>query len=157
MSEEVLLTQEGLEKLKAELHNLKSVEKLKNAQNLREAKSHGDLKENAAYHEAKLNQQRLNDRIGQLERAVMLARIVERPKDSDGEAHLGSTVKLLDLKRNDEFAITLVGSFEIEADEDMVAITSPLGSALVGRKVGDEIEYEAPAGIQEYKIVAIGD
>ena len=87
----------------------------------------------------------------------MLARIVERPEDSDGEAHLGSTVKLLDLKRNDEFAITLVGSFEIEADEDMVAITSPLGSALVGRKVGDEIEYEAPAGIQEYKIVAIGD
>ncbi|HXH61775.1 MAG TPA: transcription elongation factor GreA [Fimbriimonadaceae bacterium] len=155
MSSDVLLTKEGFEKLKAELEHLKSVERQKIADNIREAKSHGDLRENAMYHEAKLNQKRLEGRIADLEKVVQIAQIVERPDHSGDIAHLGSTVTLRDLKWNDEVKLRLVGAFEADPTQDMISITSPLGSALIGKQIDDEIEYEAPAGIQKYKILRI--
>lgn len=157
MSDEVLLTKEGHEKLTTELDHLKRVERQKVADNIREAKSHGDLKENAAYHEAKLNQQRLNGRIAELEHALSVSQIVERPDNADGIAHLGSTVTIKDLKWNDEIKMKLVGGFEADPSQDLISITSPLGSALVGKEVGDEFEYEAPAGTQKYQVVSIDD
>lgn len=157
MSDDVLLTKEGHKKLTLELDHLKRVERQKVADNIREAKAHGDLKENAAYHEAKLNQQRLNGRIADLEHALSVAQIVERPEHADGAAHLGSTVTIKDLKWNDEIKVKLVGGFEADPSQDLISITSPLGSALIEKKVGDEFEYEAPAGIQKYKVVSIDD
>jgi len=155
MSNEVLLTKEGHAKLTEELEYLKRVEKQKVADNIREAKSHGDLKENAAYHEAKLNQQRLEGRIADLEQVLQIATIVERPHHSGNVAHLGSTVTVKDLTWNDEIQMKLVGGFEADPSQDLISITSPLGSALIGKEVGDEFEYEAPAGIQKYKVVSI--
>lgn len=155
MSADVLLTQEGFDKLKAELDHLKAVERQKVADNIREAKSHGDLKENAMYHEAKLNQKRLEGRIADLEKVLQVAQVVERPTHSGNIAHLGTTVTVKDLKWNDEIKMKLVGAFEADPTMDMISITSPLGSALIGKEVGDEFEYEAPAGVQKYKILKI--
>ncbi len=155
MSNDVLLTKEGLEKLKAEVLALKTTARSAVAGAIKEAKSHGDLKENAAYHEAKLNQQRLDSRIADLEKAIMRAKIVERPDDRHDLAHLGSRVKLEDLEFGDEFTITLVGSFGADVTHNLISISSPLGEALLGKVVGELVEVEAPGGNQKYKILAV--
>src|SRR5476649_1964697 len=102
MSRENQLTREGFEKLKKELEELKGPSRLRIADAIREAKSHGDLRENSAYHECKLNQSRLESRISDLEKAVQLAKIVERPEVTGESAFLGSKVKLRDLEFDDE-------------------------------------------------------
>lgn len=155
MSDDVLLTKEGFEKLTAELEQLKTVERQKVSDAIREARSHGDLKENAAYHEAKLNQQRLDGRISRLEHVLQVAEIVERPSDSDNAANIGVTVTVKDLGFGDEIKMTLVGAFEADPSNGLISITSPLGSALVGKEIGEEFEYEAPAGVQRYKVLSI--
>ncbi|MFN7171314.1 MAG: transcription elongation factor GreA [Fimbriimonadaceae bacterium] len=155
MGNDILLSKEGYEKLKAELEDLRGPVRHRIAEAIREAKSHGDLKENAAYHEAKLNQQRNESRIGDLERALQVAKIVERPEGAGGEAHLGSRVKLRDKEFGDDLEILLVGSFEADPIEDKISITSPLGVALMGKGVGDHIEVEAPAGDLCYEILEI--
>lgn len=155
MSKDILLSQEGYDKLKAELETLKGSERQKIADNIREAKSHGDLKENAMYHEAKLNQTRLESRIAELERMVQYAKVVDRSDIGKDTAHLGSQVTLKDLQWDEEFTITLVGDFEADPANDLISITSPLGEQVVSKKSGDEIEVEAPAGTQRYKIVSV--
>lgn len=155
MAQEILLTASGYEKLKKELEDLKGPVRLNVAEAIREAKSHGDLKENAAYHEAKLNQTRLEGRIADLEKVLQLAKIVERPETSDNSAHLGSRIRLKDLVWSDELVVALVGSYEADPAQDMISITSPLGSALIGKVVGDQIEVEAPAGKQRYEVLEV--
>lgn len=153
MANEVLVTAEGLAKLKAELEDLKGPSRMLVAEAIREAKAHGDLKENAAYHEAKLNQSRLESRIADLERAVQSAKIIV--PDTSGGAHLGSKIKLLDLEFDDEFTVNLVGSFEADPAKDLISISSPLGDALVGKKQGDEITVQSPNGINNYRLVSV--
>lgn len=154
MSHEILLSKEGFEKLTLELEQLKSVERAKVSDNIREAKSHGDLRENAMYHEAKLNQTRLEARISEIERTLQFCKVVERPEGSTG-AHLGSTVLLHDLEWDEELTVILVGQFEADPANDKVSITSPLGAAIIDREVNDEIEVQAPAGVQRYRIISI--
>ena len=107
------------------------------------------------YHEAKLNQKRLEGRIADLEKVMQIAQVIERPEHAGTIAHLGSTVTVLDLKWNDQVKMKLVGAFEADPAHDMVSITSPIGAALLGKEVGDEFEYEAPAGVQKYRILEI--
>jgi transcription elongation factor GreA len=114
------------------------------------------LKENAAYHEAKLNQTRLESRIADLERAFQKAKVVERPTGDIKSAHLGSKVRLRDLEFGDEFEVTLVGSFEADPSKDLISIGSPLGESLLGRLVEEEVSVEAPGGIQRYRLLGIG-
>ncbi len=154
MANEFQVTAEGFAKIKAELEELKGRERLRIADAIREAKAHGDLRENAAYHEAKLNQQRLDARIGELEKAVERAKIVERPVGHTG-AHLGSKLKLIDEEFDDEFSVTLVGAFEADSANNMISITSPLGDALLGKSGGDRVEIDAPDGKQAYKVVSV--
>jgi len=155
MSKEIQVTREGYMKLKAELDDLKGRVRLEVADAIREAKSHGDLKENAAYHEAKLNQTRLESRISDLERALQLAKIVEKPEAQGDTAELGSKVGLRDLEFDDEFTVTLVGSFEADPAKDYISISSPLGEALLGKVKGDKIQVAAPAGTQRYEILSV--
>ena len=155
MSRENQVTREVFEKMKKELEELKGPTRLRIADAIREAKSHGDLRENAAYHECKLNQSRLESRIAELEKALQLAKIVERP-DSEGViAHLGSKVKLLDLEFDDEFEVTLVGSFEADPRNNLISIGSPLGEAMLSKSIGTEFEVAAPAGVSRYRIVGV--
>lgn len=156
MPPDIILTREGHARLAAELEDLKGPTRARIADAIREAKSHGDLRENAAYHEAKLNQSRLEGRIADLEKVLQLAKVVDAPVHSGEIAHLNSKVKLKDLTWDDELTITLVGSFEADPSKDMISITSPLGSAIMGKSVGDQLEVEAPAGVQKYEILAIG-
>lgn len=155
MAKEIQVTREGFEKLQKELEDLKGPVRLRVADAIREAKSHGDLRENAAYHEAKLNQTRLESRIADLEKAVQLAKIVERPDVAGETAALGSKVKLLDLEFDDEFTVTLVGSFEADPAKELISISSPLGESLLGRAKNDEVEVEAPAGMSRYRIIDV--
>ena len=152
MANDFQVTAEGLSKMKAELENLKGETRMAVAEAIREAKSHGDLRENAAYHEAKLNQTRLDLRISELENAINRARVVVRSGDGAG---LGSMVKLLDLEYDEELEITLVGAFESNPAEGLVSVSSPLGEAVQNKAIGDTIEVEAPAGLQRYKILEI--
>src|SRR5437016_6673626 len=114
MSSGVQFTREGFEKLKAELDELKGPRRAAIADAIREAKSHGDLRENAAYHEARLNQRRLESRIADLEKAFQLAKIVDQSDVQGSTAHLGSKAKLRDSELGDEFVVTLVGAFEAD-------------------------------------------
>lgn len=155
MARDIQFTKEGFEKLRAELDDLKGPVRRRIADAIREAKSHGDLRENAAYHEARLNQRRLESRIADLEKAIQLAKIVDRPEVDGSVAHLGSKVRLRDLDYDDEFAVTLVGSFEADPAKDLISISSPLGEALLGKGPEDEIEVEAPAGKTRYKILLV--
>ncbi len=147
-------TAEGLAKMKAELDELKGPSRHRIAEAIREAKSHGDLRENAAYHEARLNQRRLEARIKELEKAVLMAKVITRPENEKG-AHLGSKVTLLDQEFDDEFVVTIVGAYEAEATENKISLTSPLGEALLGKEPGASIEVVAPGGTQTYKIISV--
>ena len=153
MGSEVQFTREGFEKLKAELEELKGPARMRIAEAIREAKSHGDLKENAAYHESKLNQTRLEARIAELDKALLTAKIAE--PSTDGGAQLGSRVGLLDLDFDEEFEVKLVGAFEADPASDLISVASPLGEALVGRAKGDEIEVKAPAGVTRYRVRSV--
>jgi transcription elongation factor GreA len=155
MSDPVLMTAAGYKRLKEELEDLKTRGRQEISEAIREAKSHGDLKENAAYHEAKLNQDRLGQRIGELEKMVLVAKIVERPDASDHVAHLGSVVVLHDLEWGDKLTVTLVGSYEAEPALNKISITSPLGAAILGKQLHDEADVETPSGTQRYRIESI--
>lgn len=155
MSQEMVLSLEGFEKAKKELEFLKGPERQRIADNIREAKSHGDLRENAMYHEAKLNQTRLEARIADLERIVQYARVVDRTGVDEDAAHLGSDVTLKDLAWDEEFTVKLVGEFEADPTNDLISVTSPLGKALMEQKAGAEVEVDAPAGKQKYIIVSV--
>lgn len=149
------LTRAGYERLKAELENLKGPERLRVAEAIREAKSHGDLRENAAYHEAKLNQQRLDARIADLEKQFQLAKVSDGPDESDKSAQMGSRVVLIDLEFDDEFEIVLAASYEADPSKGIISINAPLGAAVFGRMELEEIEVETPDGNQRYRIVSI--
>lgn len=149
-----MLSQEGFDKLKKELEFLKGHERQRSADNIREAKSHGDLRENAMYHEAKLNQTRLESRIAELERIVLHAQIVTA-KATDGTASLGSKISLEDLEWGDKMNITLVGAFEADPTNDLISVASPMGTALLDKVEGETIEVETPGGLQKYKILSV--
>ena len=153
MGSEVQFTREGFEKLKAELEELKGPSRMRIAEAIREAKSHGDLKENAAYHESKLNQTRLEARIAELDKALLTAKIAE--PSTDGGAQLGSRVALLDLSFDEELEVKLVGAFEADPTGDLISIASPLGEALLGHVKGDEVEVKAPGGMTRYRIQSV--
>lgn len=155
MSQEIVLSKDGYEKAKKELEFLKGPERQRIAEAIREAKSHGDLRENAMYHEAKLNQTRLEARIADLERTVQFAKVVDRTGVDEDAAHLGSDVTLKDLQWDEEFTVKLVGEYEADPANDLISVTSPLGRALMEQKAGTEVEVDAPAGRQKYIIVSV--
>ena len=155
MANETLLTQEAYEKLKKEVEELKGPVRHRIAEAIREAKSHGDLRENAAYHEAKLNQRRLESRIAELEKTLQLAKIVDTTDKLTEGAHMGAQVTLVDVDFDEELTIKLVSSFEADATRDLISISSPLGAALLGKNPGDEIEVDAPAGTNRYRVKAV--
>jgi len=155
MANEIYLTRSGYEKLKKELEDLKGPVRHRIADAIREAKSHGDLRENAAYHEARLNQTRLESRIADLDKALLMAKVADEGDGSSDVALLGSKVKLLDKEFDEEICITLVGSLEADPSQDLISISSPLGEAVLGHAPGHEIEVEAPGGKQHYTILGV--
>jgi transcription elongation factor GreA len=154
MSQDLFLTPAGREKLLTELEELTGPKRQAVVAAIREARSHGDLKENAAYHEAKLNQSRLEARIAEVNHILDIARPIDRPDGAVG-AHLGSKVTYVELESGKETTVTLVGQFEANPREGLLSIESPVGSALIGRVDGDRVEVEVPAGIRKYEVKTV--
>ncbi len=156
MSGEVYLTQEGYEKLQEELNRLKSVERPKISKAIGEARLLGDLKENAEYDAAKNAQAHCEARISELEGNLSRVRIIENEDIPKDKAFIGAIVTLHDLDTEEESVYTLVSPEESDYEQGKISIQSPIGKALLGKKLGEEIDVQVPAGALKYKIVKIG-
>ena len=151
----VYITPEGLEKLKAELDELVNVRRVALAQRLSAAIKQGDLSENADYITAKEEQGFLEGRIRELEAAVRHAVVIEGPIVADGRATLGSLVTVVEEGYDDEETYHIVGPLEADPTKGKISHESPLGESLLGRRVGDKVTVQAPAGTIEFRIVKI--
>jgi transcription elongation factor GreA len=155
MSEIEWLTQEGYNKLRADLDELKKVKRPEMAKIMEKARAHGDFRENAEFDSAKQQQAILENRIGHLEERLVCSRIYEPGTQNDGKAYLGGCVKLKDLERGNEFEYNLVGADEADAKKGKISIASPVGRALLGLQAGDVAEIQVPAGTLRYEVISV--
>ena len=155
-TERVILTSTGAEKLRAELKNLKSVERPKIIAAIAEARSHGDLSENAEYDAAKEQQGFIEGRIAELESSLSVAEVID-PKSlaAAGKVVFGARVELYDEEQGTEVNYQLVGNLEADLEQGKISISSPIGRALLGRQEGDEVEVNAPGGKRIYEVLKV--
>lgn len=153
--ERIPFTKEGLEKVKEELVRLERKERPANIRAIEEARSHGDISENAEYHAAKERQAFLEGRINELRSSIGKAEVFDVEGGPMDNVVFGRTVLLYDHQADSEKQYQLVGPYESDPDKGKISIVSPLGHALIGKEVGDEIEVKTPAGIQEFEILEI--
>jgi transcription elongation factor GreA len=152
----VPLTVRGAELLKQELQRLKSVERPSVIAAIAEARSHGDLSENAEYDAAKERQGFVEGRIAELEGKLSNAQIIDPALlDADGRVVFGATVELMDLETEDTVRYQIVGDDEADIKAGMVSVNSPIARALIGKESGDVAEVQAPGGIREYEVLDV--
>lgn len=149
------ITKKGYETLKAELDRLRKVERPKVIEAIAEARSHGDLSENAEYEAAKERQGFIESRISELERKLADARIIETANRTSETVVFGATVSLLEMNSQEKKQYTLVGQDEADLKNGKISVQSPVGKALIGRRVGDQVEVKTPAKVVEYEITDI--
>jgi len=150
------MTIRGAQKLREELHELKTVARPTVIQAIAEARAHGDLKENAEYHAAREQQSFIEGRIADLEGKLSTAEIVDvTTLNAGGKIVFGTTVELINLATEDEVSYQIVGDDEADIKEHRISISSPVARALIGREEGDVAVVEAPSGEIEYEIVAV--
>lgn len=154
MDTQAFLTPEKFEELKNELDHLKTVRRKEVAESLEYARSLGDLSENAEYQEARDMQAAIEERIAYLEKTIKEAKIVAHEKHGD-IVGLGSEVTIQKSKEKDKREYTIVGSDEANIHDHKLSYLSPLGEALMGKKKGDEFEFETPVGKQKYKVLKV--
>ena len=155
MAKEYRLSAERSEELKQELTYLKTVREKEVAELIKEARSFGDLSENSEYDEAKNEQGKLYSRIAELEEILSNYTIISEQEKNMDIVHVGNTVVVEDLEFSEEETYQIVGSQEADPMNGRISEESPFGRALLGRKAGDEVVVEAPAGNIRYKITAI--
>ncbi|MHB8623889.1 MAG: transcription elongation factor GreA [Sulfuricaulis sp.] len=150
------MTAAGAEQLKAELQRLKTVERPRIIQAIAEARSHGDLSENAEYHAAKEQQGFVEGRIADLDVKLSTAQIID-PKtvNADGRVVFGATLKLLDEQTDQEVTYQIVGDFEANIAHGKISISSPIARALIGKQQGDMVEVQVPGGLRNYEILDV--
>lgn len=150
------LTVEGAEKLRQELHNLKTVERPAVINAISEARAQGDLSENAEYEAAKERQAFIEGRIVELEGKLGSAQIID-PKTikADGRCVFGATVVLEDMNNGDVVTYQIVGDDEANIRQRKISISSPIARALIGKSCGDVAEVQAPGGVREYEVVEV--
>ena len=150
------MTVEGAERLKAELQRLKSVERPAVIQAIAEARSHGDLSENADYDAAKERQGFIEGRIAEIENKLAGAQVIDPSTiDGDGRVVFGATVEIEDAESGARRTWTIVGDDEADVRENKVSVSSPLARALIGKEEGDSVEVQAPGGVRHYEIVSV--
>ncbi len=155
MNEEILLTQSGLDALQQEYDYLVAVRRPEVAEHLKEAKSYGDLSENAEYDAAKDEQVQVEERILKLEAMIKNAKVVTEEELTGEQVNMGLSVKIRDTKTKEEFTYQIVGINEADPLNDRISNESPLGKVLIGKKVGDKVEVEIEDGVLTYKILEI--
>ncbi len=150
------ITLKGAQRLREELDHLKSVKRPKVIAAIAEAREHGDLKENAEYHAAREEQGFVEGRIKQLEGELSHAEIIDITKLNAGsKVVFGATVELSDVESDEEKRYQIVGDLEADIKLGLIAISSPLARALIGKLEGDAVTIDAPAGQREYEIVSV--
>ena len=155
MSKAVMLTAEGLKKLEEELDYLKGEKRKEIAEKIKIARSYGDLSENSEYDDAKNEQAILEARIVTVEATLKNAVLIDEEGISNEHVHVGSHVKLLNLRTDSEVTYKIVGSNEANPSEGKISDESPVGMALIGHSVGDAVEIEVPVGTIGFKILEI--
>jgi len=155
MIDKVPITREGLEKLRQELHNILAVERPRNIKAIEEARSHGDLSENAEYHAAKERQSFLEAKINELEMAISRSEVIEIDTGQTETIIFGTTVELRNIANNRNVTYQLVGPYESDPEGGRISVTSPLGKALIAKEEGDNIKIKTPGGVQEFEILEI--
>ena len=151
----VYLTRERLVELEKELRELKTNGRKEIAQKIAEARSHGDLSENAEYDAAKEEQGLFELKISKLEDVVSRARVIDANQFENDKVHILSTVSILNLKNKKKIEYTLVSPEEADFQSGKISVTSPVGQGLMGAKVGEKVKVQAPAGMFEFEILNI--
>jgi transcription elongation factor GreA len=151
----VYLTKERLIELEKELQDLKIHGRKEIAAKIAEARSHGDLSENAEYDAAKEEQGMFELKISKLENVLSRARVIDVSQFEEGTIHILSTVKIKNLKTGKIVDYTLVSPEEADSNVGKISITSPVGHSLMGKKAGDKIDVKAPAGLLQFEILEI--
>ena len=147
------ITVKGLENLKSELEDLKNVQRPKVVEAIAEARSHGDLKENAEYHAAKEQQALIESRVVAINDLIARANVIDVTKiENNGKVIFGSTVKLQDLKNNKQINYKLVGQDEADIKKNLIFFKSPIGKALIGKNNQDLVSVETPSGERNFEI-----
>lgn len=155
MEKKNLLTYEGLQKLETELHELKVVKRKEVSQKIKEAREQGDLSENAEYDAAKDEQRDIELRIEELEKLLKNAEVIDEDEIDINKISIGCKVKVYDVDFDEEMEFRIVGSTEANSLKNKISNESPVGQALLGKKVGDVVNVETQAGIIQYKVLEI--
>lgn len=150
--EKIPMTKIGFENLENELRNLKGVERPNIIAAIAEARAHGDLSENAEYHAAKEKQSYIEGRIKELTAVISLAQVIDTSKMTGDVVRLGASILIVDEETEEESNYQLVGDYEADIDNNKISLSSPLGKALLGKEIGDSIEFNSPSGTRYYEI-----
>jgi transcription elongation factor GreA len=152
----VPMTIEGAERLKAELHRLRTIERPAVIQAIAEARSHGDLSENADYDAAKERQGFIEGRIAVVESKLANAQVIDPASiDADGRVVFGATVDLEDAESGDKVTYRIVGDDEADIKHGKISVSSPIARALIGKSEGDTADVQAPGGVRSYEVLAV--
>ncbi len=155
MSERVPMTKGGLLRLKEELKRLKNVERPKIVKEIAEARSHGDLSENAEYHAAKEKQSHVEGRILQVEHWIASAEVIDVSKQAGDRVVFGATVELEATESGDQVKYRIVGELEADLKQGRISVPSPIARALIGKEEGDVAVVQSPGGTKEYEIKSV--
>ncbi|MBM7625029.1 transcription elongation factor GreA [Sporohalobacter salinus] len=155
MAEKVILTKEGLNKLEEELSYLRGTKRREVAKRIKQALEFGDISENSEYDDAKNEQAFVEGRIKEIENMLNNAEIINEDEVDTTEVNVGTTVTIKDMDTEEEYAYKIVGTTEADPLDNKISNASPVGKALLGHKIGEEVEIDAPAGKIIYKILAI--
>lgn len=154
-SKKHILTSKGMKALEDELQDLKVVKRKEIAQKIKEAREQGDLSENAEYDAAKDEQRSIEAKIEELEKIIRNAEVIDESAFDKDTVSIGSTVKFYDEEFDEELEYRIVGSTESDIMKGLISNESPLGKALVGSKLGQEIEVESAEGVSKYRVLEI--
>ncbi len=150
------ITVKGLENLKSELENLKNVQRPKIVAAIAEARSHGDLKENAEYHAAKEQQGLIEGRVLAINDLIARANVIDVTKiENDGKVIFGATIKVQNLESNKEISYRLVGQDEADIEKNLIFYKSPIGKALIGKSKGEMVSVTTPSGERNFEILEV--
>ena len=151
----VPITRSGFDKLKKDLEMFKTVLLPENIKDIEVARAQGDLSENAEYTAAKERQSFIHGKIQEIENNLALSEVIDLAAMATDKAVFGTVVNIEEIDTGKSIKYQLVGPFESDINENKISVTAPLGKALIGKKVGDEIEVKAPGGVRKFEIVDI--
>jgi transcription elongation factor GreA len=153
--QKIPMTPAGYARLRAELKQIKEVDRPENVRDIETALGHGDLRENAEYHAAKERQAQLDARMRYLESRIGMAQVIDPETVREDKVTFGATVTMLDVENDQKVVYRIVGEDESDADKGKISLGAPIARAMLGKRVGDEVLVKLPKGDREYEVVRV--